>query len=42
LFLVTVIIADSLRAWYGILNGTRDTRSSETPFVATELEVEHV
>jgi carbon starvation protein len=34
LVLVTVIIADSLRAWYGILNGTRDT--------VTQLEVEHV
>ncbi len=42
LVLVTVIIVDSLRVWYGILNGTRDTRSSETPFVATQLEVEHV
>ena len=42
LLLVTVIIADSLRAWYGILNGTRETVSSETPFVATQLEVEHV
>jgi carbon starvation protein len=42
LVLVTVIIVDSLRVWYGILNGTRDTRSSETPFVATQLEMEHV
>jgi carbon starvation protein len=42
LILVTVIIADSLRVWYGILNGTRDTRSSETPFVPTQLEVESI
>jgi len=36
LALVTVIIVDSLRVWYGILNGTADTRSSETPFVVTQ------
>jgi carbon starvation protein len=42
LFLVTVIIIDSLRVWYGILKGTGDRRSSETPFVATQLEVETV
>ena len=36
LILVTVIIIDSLRVWYGILNGTTDTRSSETPFVVTQ------
>jgi len=36
LVLVTVIIVDSLRVWYGILNGTADTRSSETPFVVTQ------
>jgi carbon starvation protein len=42
LVLVTVIIVDSLRAWYGILNGTRDTQSSEAPFVPSEMEAEHV
>ncbi len=40
--LVAVIIIDSLRAWYGILNGTRDTGTSETPFVETQMELERV
>jgi len=42
LFLVTVIILDSLRVWYGLLSGVQETRSSETPFVASQLEVERV
>ncbi len=36
LVLVTVIIIDSLRVWYAILNGTAGTRSSESPFVLTQ------
>jgi carbon starvation protein len=42
LLLVTVIIVDSVRAWYGILAGTLEARSSETPFVPSQLEAEHV
>jgi len=42
LVLVTVIIADSLRVWYGLLSGAQETRSSETPFVLSQLEAEHV
>jgi carbon starvation protein len=40
LVLVTVIIVDSLRVWYGLLSGAHETRSSETPFVLSRLEVE--
>jgi carbon starvation protein len=37
LFLVAVILADSLRVWYGILRGTRDSRVYEAPFVASQM-----
>src|SRR5450759_4806899 len=33
LVLVTLIVADSLRVWIGILRGTRDARTPQTPFV---------
>jgi carbon starvation protein len=42
LILVTVIIADSLRVWYALLTGAHETRSSETPFVLSQLEVERI
>ena len=35
--LVAVILIDSIRLWVGILSGTREARSTETPFVATQL-----
>ena len=37
LVLVTVILIDSVRVWAGILNGSRDVRLTETPFIASEL-----
>jgi carbon starvation protein len=37
LILVTVILIDSVRVWSGILAGTRDARSTETPFIQSEL-----
>lgn len=37
LLLVTVILVDSIRIWTGILSGTRDARTTETPFIASEL-----
>jgi carbon starvation protein len=40
LLLVTVIIGDSLRVWYRFLRGSQEARSSETPFVPSQLEVE--
>ncbi|MGA7234687.1 MAG: carbon starvation CstA family protein [Bryobacteraceae bacterium] len=40
--LVAVILADSLRVWYGILQGTSEARISEAPFVASQLRVEEL
>ncbi len=37
LVLVTVILADSLRVWVGILSGRREAHLNETPFVQSEL-----
>ncbi len=42
LVLVTIIILDSLRIWFGILNGTGNMLSTETPFVLTQLEPQYV
>ena len=35
--LVTVILIDSIRVWAGILSGARESRSTETPFIQSEL-----
>ena len=40
--MVAVILADSLRVWYGILTGTREARVLETPFVASQLRAEEL
>ena len=42
LVLVAVILIDSLRVWYGLLRGTRENVSSESPFIASQLETEAV
>jgi carbon starvation protein len=42
LILVTLILADSLRAWIGILRGTREAATTETPFVLSRLKPEEV
>jgi len=42
LVLVTTILVDSARQWVGILNGSRDARSTETPFVQTALTPEEI
>ena len=42
LVLVTIILIDSLIVWKGVLAGTRETRSSETPFVLTQLRTEEI
>ncbi len=39
LLLVTVIVLDSIRVWFGLLRGTKSSVSSEAPFVASSLEV---
>lgn len=40
--LVAIVLADSLRVWYGLLRGTGDSRVAETPFVATRLSAEEI
>ena len=35
--LVAIVLADSLRLWYGILSGARKREVLETPFVQTRL-----
>ncbi|MBV9760999.1 MAG: carbon starvation protein A [Acidobacteriaceae bacterium] len=42
LALVTIVMLDSLRVWYGLLRGTRTAVSSETPFVPSQLGAESV
>jgi carbon starvation protein len=42
LVLVSTILIDSMRQWYGLLRGTREINSTETPFVATTLAVEEI
>ena len=42
LILVSVIVVDSLRVWYGLLRGTRAPVSSESPFVPSRLEAESI
>jgi carbon starvation protein len=40
--MVIVIVTDSVRIWIGILRGTREARSLETPFVASQLRPEEL
>ncbi len=40
--MVMVIVVDSVRVWTGLLRGTREARSYETPFVASQLKPEEV
>jgi carbon starvation protein len=39
LVLVTIIVIDSIRIWFGILTGRNPIANSETPFIETEIEV---
>ena len=39
LVLVALIVIDSARVWYALLSGARSTKTSETPFVLSSLEV---
>jgi carbon starvation protein len=38
LLLVSLVVLDSARVWYGLVRGTRQAKSSETPFVVSQLE----
>jgi carbon starvation protein len=37
LVLVAAILGDSIRVWVGVLSGSRESRTTETPFVASTL-----
>lgn len=40
LFLVALILVDSIRVWLGILNGSQSSKTTETPFMPTKLAEE--
>jgi len=40
--LVAIILLDSLRIWYGLLRGTRESRVTETPFVPSRMQAEEI
>jgi carbon starvation protein len=40
LVLVSIIVLDSIRVWYGLLRGSHVAASSEVPFVASRFETE--
>jgi len=42
MILVTVVLVDSLRLWYGILRGTQRAVVIESPFVLSRLEVKEI
>jgi len=42
LVLVATILIDSVRQWVGILNGSRTSKSTETPFLPTNLSPEEI
>jgi carbon starvation protein len=42
MFLVAIVLLDSMRVWAGILRGTREARVYETPFVPTQLRAEEL
>jgi carbon starvation protein len=42
LLLVSVILIDSVRVWFGLLSGTRVAKTSESPFVPSRLEAEGI
>jgi carbon starvation protein len=42
LVLVSIILIDSFRVWFGILSGSRSRQVSETPFVISQLSAENL
>ncbi|MCS6951746.1 MAG: carbon starvation CstA family protein [Bryobacterales bacterium] len=42
LFLVALILVDSIRVWTGILRGTREAKVTEAPFVLSRLRAEEL
>jgi carbon starvation protein len=42
LIMVTTVLLDSFRVWWGVLRGTRDARVVEAPFVTSRLRADEV
>jgi carbon starvation protein len=42
MILVAVILADSIRVWYGILSGSKQAKVEEAPFVLSRLRAEEL
>ena len=42
MILVSVVLVDSLRLWYGIIRGTREALVIESPFVLSRLEAKEI
>ena len=42
MFLVAVVLVDSLRVWAGLLSGSREARVCEAPFVLSQLRAEEL
>jgi carbon starvation protein len=42
LILVSTILVESIRQWYGILRGARPQASTETPYIPTQLRPEEI
>ena len=40
--LVAIVLAESLKLWFGLLRGTRDASVAEAPFVPTQLASEEI
>ena len=38
--MVTLVLAESLRQWWGVVSGAREARVKESPFVKTRLAEE--
>jgi hypothetical protein len=39
---VTLILVDSVRVWFRILTGTRESKVDEAPFVLSRLQTEEL
>jgi carbon starvation protein len=42
LIMVALILVDSVRAWFRILNGAREVKMDEAPFVLSRLQTEEL
>ena len=40
--MVVIVLADSIRVWFGILFGSRQSKIEEAPFVLSQLTAEEI